>query len=175
MMKYVFAWYWHPAFRGHLPGEYVNYRMIVCLQVNGVTGQILSYSITFADLVKDAHRIPFEKRDNGELFAKTNALRMDHKKHLFKLDTDPLRSSSGPVRFSRTDCNGDFEKRWLRIFYDWQRFELEQVADPYNILLGTLKKMLECAIRRMNGETLAQALSGGSLCISAIKDRDLGD
>ncbi|WP_027611819.1 hypothetical protein [Pseudomonas sp. URIL14HWK12:I6] len=157
-MKYVFAWYWRPAFHVHLPGEHVNYRVIVCLQVNGGTGEILSYSIIFADRVKNVHRMPFEKRDSGELFSRTNALRMDYKKHLFKLDTNSLRNSSDPVRFKRTDSNGDFERRWLRNFYDWQRRELEQVADPYNIMLGTLKQMLECAIRRMNSETLAQAL-----------------
>jgi len=157
-MKYVFAWYWRPAFRVHLPGEYANYAMIVCLQVNGVTGEILSYSITFGNQITNVHRIPFVKHDSGELFAKTNALRMDYKKYLLKLETDSLRNSLGPVRFSRTDFNGDFERRWLRMFYDWQRYELEQVADPYNIMLGTLKQMLECAIRRINSETLAQAL-----------------
>ena len=151
IMNYVFAWYWRPAFHVHLPGEFANYRMIVCLQVNGVTGEVLSYSIIFADLIKNVHRMPFEKRDSGELFAKTNALRMDYKKHLFKLDTNFLRNSSDTVRFKRTDSNGDFERRWLRSFYDWHHDELEQVADPYRIMLGTLKQMLERAILRMNG------------------------
>jgi hypothetical protein len=158
IMKYIFAWYWCPAFRVHLPGEYANYALVVCLQVNGATREILSYSISFGNQIMNVFRVPFVKHDSGERFARTNALRMDYKKHLFKLDAATLCTSSGPVRFSRTDFNVNFETRWLRIFYDWQRHELEQVADPYNILLGTLKQMLECAIRRMNSETLAGAL-----------------
>lgn len=157
-MTYVFPLYWRPAFHVHLPGAYANYRMIVCLLVNGVTSEILSYSITFGDPVINVYRSPLVKLNSDLLFASVNALQADYKNHIIRLENDSLRNSLISTRRSRSDFKRDFEDRWLRSFYDWNRHELEQVADPYKIMVGTLKQMLERALCRMNKETLAQAV-----------------
>jgi hypothetical protein len=157
-MTYVFPLYWRPAFLVYLPGEYANYHMIVCLLVNGASSKILSYSITFGDPIINVFRTSLAKCDDSLLFAAVRALQPNYKNHIIRLDNDSLKVSLTSTRRSRSPFSSVFERRWLRSFYDWHRHELEHVADPYRIMLGTLKQMLERAICRMNEETLAQAV-----------------
>lgn len=118
-MNYVFPLYWRPAFLVHLPGEYANYRMIVCLLVDGATNKILSYSITFGEPAINIFRTSLVKCNEGLLFTSARALQPDCRNHIIRLDNDSLKSSLTSVRRSRSLFNSDFERRWLRSFYDW--------------------------------------------------------